>query len=378
MRKTFSNKYEVAHLWAHQLQEEARYSGGNFYFLGRTIYSYGQHYPCGCIVYNRKGDQAYILNTDKYSNTTAKHMGCVRGSIPAYAKVFENKNCDAPSAYCNLNYGYNLAIRYIFNELRCIIELMGKHHRAIYNDYTRQCYNHCLNIRRWVAFWELDRRQKWVITTRSPYKTKMMPSVFKLFESKVSVLQDYCNTKDDLAEYIACWKLCNSRGMFTTFSRSNDNPITQVIGDMVREWFGEEQRSIISESKKRIKANEHRRLLAKKRAQIKDFQIQLEKYHNHANNYLNIPYDLGWNTALRINGENIATSKGILIPKEEAKRLWKIIQMIEKSGKFIREIALDVHGSKWKFDSYKDHILHAGCHSIPFSECQFIANQMGW
>ena len=377
MRTSFNTRYEVAHFWAHQLQKEARYSGGNFYFLGRTIYSYGTHYPCGCLVYNRKGEQAYILNTDKYSNTTARHMADVRGSIPGYAKVFETQGCKSPSTYRNLNYGYSLAIRYIFNELQCIIELMGKHHRAIYNDYTLQCYDHCLNIRRWIAFWELGLRQKWVITN-APYKTKTMPSVFELFESKASVLQGYCNATDDLAAYMACWKLFDSRRMFTTFSHSDVNPTNQVIGYMVREWFGEEKQSIISESRKRMEVNAHRRLLAKKRAQMKNFQIKLEKYHNHVINSLDVPHCLGWNAALRINGENITTSKGISISKEEAQRLWKIVQMIDKSGKFTREIALDIHGYKWKFDSYKNHVLHAGCHSIPFSECQLIANQMGW
>ena len=127
-----------------------------------------------------------------------------------------------------------------------------------------------------------------------------------------------------------------------------------------------------------MEANAHRRLLAKKRAQMKDFQIKLEKYHNHVINSLDVPHCLGWNAALRINGENITTSKGISISKEEAQRLWKTVQMIDKSGKFTREIALDIHGYKWKFDSYKNHVLHAGCHSIPFSECQLIANQMGW
>jgi hypothetical protein len=34
----------VAHLWAHQSQDSAR-NGGNFYFEGDTLYSYGAHFP---------------------------------------------------------------------------------------------------------------------------------------------------------------------------------------------------------------------------------------------------------------------------------------------------------------------------------------------
>jgi len=35
----------VAHLWANKSQDSARESGGRFYFVGDTIYSYGAHFP---------------------------------------------------------------------------------------------------------------------------------------------------------------------------------------------------------------------------------------------------------------------------------------------------------------------------------------------
>lgn len=377
MRTTFTNKREVAHLWAHQMQEEARYAGGNFYFYRQTIYSYGEHFPCGRITYNRKGDKAYILNTNRYSNTTAKHMVIVRGSTPGGAREFESQGCQAPYVYCKLNYGYDLAIRYILHELQHIVELMGKHHQAIYKDYTFQCYDHCLNIRRWIAFWELDKRQKWFVK-KYPCEPRIMPSVFQLFDANLSKLQDYNNMVPNLAACMACWKLFNSRGMFTTFYHSDANPTNQVIGCIINEWFGEEQQAVISEAKKRMEANAHRRLLAKNRERIKRCKVNLQEWYNHTINSLDIPDLLGWNAALRVDGDNITTSKGISIPMEEGKRLWKAIQMMEKSGKLKREIALDIHGHKWKFDGYESHVLYAGCHAIPFSECQFVANQMGW
>ena len=43
MKKVVS-KSEVAHLWANQIQDEARDSRKSFYFEGRTIYSYGAHF----------------------------------------------------------------------------------------------------------------------------------------------------------------------------------------------------------------------------------------------------------------------------------------------------------------------------------------------
>lgn len=67
----------VAHLWAHKSQDSAKNPGGNFYFYGDTIYSYGGHFPIAKHVENRKGEQAVLLTTRTYSSTTAGHISAV-------------------------------------------------------------------------------------------------------------------------------------------------------------------------------------------------------------------------------------------------------------------------------------------------------------
>lgn len=68
----------VAHLWANQLQDEARNSGNSFYFIGDAIYSYGNHFQIAKHVVNAKSEKAILFTKRGYSNTTAKHKSIVR------------------------------------------------------------------------------------------------------------------------------------------------------------------------------------------------------------------------------------------------------------------------------------------------------------
>lgn len=75
--KTVLNKSDVAHYWAHQRQDNGRVSGGNFYFEGKTIYSYGSHFPIATL----QDDNKVLMTTRGYSNTTSKHLYAVRSAI---------------------------------------------------------------------------------------------------------------------------------------------------------------------------------------------------------------------------------------------------------------------------------------------------------
>jgi hypothetical protein len=81
----------VAHLWAHQTQDEARNPHGNFYFEGNTIYSYGSHFP----IARHMGENTILLTTRGYSSTTAGHISDVRRAIPDTKTVFNVVNVTA-------------------------------------------------------------------------------------------------------------------------------------------------------------------------------------------------------------------------------------------------------------------------------------------
>lgn len=96
MRKVVSPQ-EVAHLFANQLQDEARTPTGNLYFYNDKIYSYGNHF---CIA---KFDNNALLFTERgYSNTTSKHISVVSHATSHKDKIY----CAYPTGTHNDNFTY--------------------------------------------------------------------------------------------------------------------------------------------------------------------------------------------------------------------------------------------------------------------------------
>lgn len=77
MAQVFSNDM-VAHVWAQQRQQSGRSSNGNFYFEGRTLYSYGGHFPVG--IFAAPGGPVF-LNADSYTVSTSKHQSYARRAV---------------------------------------------------------------------------------------------------------------------------------------------------------------------------------------------------------------------------------------------------------------------------------------------------------
>lgn len=73
IRRTFNSPDRVAHLWAHQAQDSAKYRD-NFYFTGRALFSYGTHYLVGYIMPDGVNSRdVALLNADPNSVTTNGH-----------------------------------------------------------------------------------------------------------------------------------------------------------------------------------------------------------------------------------------------------------------------------------------------------------------
>ncbi len=64
------NNAEVAHVWNSQNAEAGQSGNGNFYFEGRTLFSYGSHFVAGYIM----PDGLALLNADSYSVSTSGHQ----------------------------------------------------------------------------------------------------------------------------------------------------------------------------------------------------------------------------------------------------------------------------------------------------------------
>jgi hypothetical protein len=77
MKTVFTDISKVAHLWANQLQDNAR-NTGNFFFEGKEIYSYGRHFMIAKHIENDKWERAVLFTERTYSVSTAKHIAVVR------------------------------------------------------------------------------------------------------------------------------------------------------------------------------------------------------------------------------------------------------------------------------------------------------------
>lgn len=94
--KTVHIPGNVAHLFAHQLQNEARNSGNTLFFRDKEIYSYGYHFCIAKFV-----DSETLLFTKRsYSKTTAKHINIVRNATNHINKIY----CYNPSGTHDENF----------------------------------------------------------------------------------------------------------------------------------------------------------------------------------------------------------------------------------------------------------------------------------
>lgn len=92
--KKVVDKHTVAHLWANQMQDEARTPTGNLFFRTNKIYSYGYHFQIACHIVNKNGEKAILFTNRKYSVTTSQHISIVSRAIPNYLKVIQVPDLD--------------------------------------------------------------------------------------------------------------------------------------------------------------------------------------------------------------------------------------------------------------------------------------------
>jgi hypothetical protein len=80
MKKVFSSHASLSHAWANQTQEIGKASA--MFFEGPVIYSYGYHYEIARFIDAPNGEKVCFINSNGYSNSTAKHTNHVSRAIP--------------------------------------------------------------------------------------------------------------------------------------------------------------------------------------------------------------------------------------------------------------------------------------------------------
>ena len=81
-------------------------------------------------------------------------------------------------------------------------------------------------------------------------------------------------------------------------------------------------------------------------------------------------------TALRIKDDVIETSRGAKIPLEHAIKFWGLINSWHQKGTTYKKDHHSIHLGNYAVNRFENDILTVGCHQIPYSEIQNIANQL--
>jgi len=150
--KTVFNTSEAAHIWAAQSQDKGRNSGGNFYFNGATIYSYGSHFPIATIQGN---DVLFTMRT--YSNTTAKHISKAWRAI-SHKNIISCYDVPVNLKYAGREHENNLN-RWKEEIKALFVELGNKRIRDI-NSRTNRIANHIEKLTAYCAYFKLKIKDK--------------------------------------------------------------------------------------------------------------------------------------------------------------------------------------------------------------------------
>ena len=81
-------------------------------------------------------------------------------------------------------------------------------------------------------------------------------------------------------------------------------------------------------------------------------------------------------TALRIKDDEIQTTRGARIPLDHAIKFWGLIKSWHDKGVSYVKDHHSIHLGNYSVNRFENDVLTVGCHSIPYSEIQIIANQL--
>lgn len=366
----------VAHLWAHQKQDYASNSGGNFYFQNESIYSYGSYFRCASIVRNRQGETAYLVTDRTYSNTTANHMNHVRNAIPFSRTVFTTGRKVELRKGKLTEQSYMQAIYYIIDRVKHIDELAFKQKRARKCDYIGNIQDEIRNIVRWIEFWGLGKRQKsdrglWLFPAISKMLSHWWANGAKYWHSyEYNRYQERHYTDrlqlKDLLQLIVDMKLLGP---------SDTIPSRDALCELCARWTNDADVAARSVVLSRLMNTAQKK---RDKAELKAFKEKVAKWRKGEIHRLVVPGCYRSNAVLRVRDSKVETSLGITIEAVEAKRVWKIMRCYHnRKAEFRHDVIRDASDHPWTINSFENDVMKAGCHKLHFYDMAYAAQQLG-
>lgn len=351
------NNAMIAHLWANEQQGSAK--GSNFFFEGDSIYSYGRHFEAGRIVWNKRGERAYLVNTSRYSVTTGKHMSKVWGSLPTDALVF------------GMEKFIEGGMLFVTNKLEVIKNTAEKYKRARTEISYQNIWEPFKNLINYIKFFDMGTPKR--ILKRSVNEW-LVPD-HELGRRPDKVKREYVH------ELKRIFKIMLDHQSLADFGTVNVI-VDEICGEGTWINYTERcQRYRLAQEKREAKAIERARI--ENEAKKKTLEERVRMWKAGEIKELNAPWG-GYfeinepNVWLRIKNGKVETSKGVKLSKAETERLWRRIKSFHDGAQFQHDLARDSSGHSWAFNSYKNDLLIAGCHRIAYSEMEDMAMKLGF
>lgn len=316
---------EIPHLWAHQKQSDARNQQGSLFFEGATIYSYRHSWPLGRI-YEKKGRKLVLLNSERYSNTTNGHQSDVDRACSHLER------CSVPYVDC----GFGNSELSTAEHARNIAHLEG-----IAADALKKA----------------QRALKAYVVTRQSGRAEHALQQARIYAK-------FFGIRKKIAAYtLADWDAAAAR----VARIENPDPASLDRRERARasKKQAEYARTRLAEIDRGLKAHIDRDGCA-----LNNFRL--------GNPWGQFRGTYSAPIALRIDGDEIVTSQGAVIPADHCDRIWRTVGAVIRRGTPYVRNGHTEHAGAYAIDRIDtDGTLKAGCHTIEHSELRRIARQLG-
>jgi hypothetical protein len=309
MKTVFSNQ-QLIHVWAQQTQPHGRSSGMKF--EGTTLYSYQT--PIANFVANKRGFQAVLITTERYSiTTTTKHM---------------------PRAHDIPNSG------------RGGIQVFHVSHVGIEGGQS-------------------PRAEKWHAHNLTDLEKRYEAAIAKVGRSS-----RYWQFHHDDAHSIACTARYYCEHFGLKFPAKKFAPLSDAQIEAARAKYAkwearnEVKLQLARENAKRIEENNRKTYEEKKALWL-------------AGEPVHLPWVSDASTMLRVKGDEVETSRGARFPLAHGLKALPLIRAVVARGEVWRRNGKTIHLGHYQIDSIEHGAIVAGCHTIPISEVERVAASIG-
>lgn len=322
MKKVFSTSAMVAHVWAQRNQTEGRTGTSNMYFNSDAIFSYGSHFPLAKFL----NDDTVLINTDGYSVSTSKHKQEVRGALRSGLNKLHTNTA--------------------------IIKHLVSYHSWLARGET--------NGRKTLIELVTDTVSRLIVQQAKIAAKRRKP---ELVESDINVALQFYQDQLDL---LAFYKL-KMPAAVTKLAETLKSNLAGVVASNEKQL-----KAAAKKRDKERKAEFERRNALAKVALVKWRLGEALEYGERDNLYSFLS-----DTALRVNGEQIETTKGAAFPVSHGALAFKAIIKAKTRGETWQRNGHTIHLGNFQIDTITpEGNVIAGCHTVLYSEIEAIAKQL--